>query len=158
MSEVGARYIKLTENGTADIAKGDLCVIRAGLVKKIVNATDPGPYVVAKEAVLTSSDGVFLLEGVIEMDEGADGAVTTGDLAVPSGTTIGDVKAGVVTQAVFDDNASVTDFVGGDTGFTFPGSTDTDELRHTVGMFLDSGASDGTYAVLLGFRSGLSAT
>ena len=93
-SEISPRIMTLVEDGTGAIVKGDLCILRVGKVKKITAATDFGIYVTAIEDIAKSATGRAIIEGIVEMDEGNDAAVTLGDVLIPSGTTLGDVKKG----------------------------------------------------------------
>lgn len=139
VSEISTRIEPYTEDGTAAITKGDLCIFRVGKVKKIVAATDQGVYGTAVEDIAKSAKGRIILEGVVEMDEGNDGAVTAGDILIPSATTVGDVKKGATVD--FSKN-----YV----------KSEVREVRLIVGMALDDIAKDKTGRVLLGFRAGLS--
>jgi len=131
VSEIGARYITLTEDGTAAIVKGDLCIIRAGLVKKVTADSDTAPYCVAVEAIAKSGSGRVLIEGVVQMDEGNIGALTLGDYVIPKASTWDVQKAGT------------TDY-----------SSNYVKANHTanrliVGMVLEAIAKDGTGKILL---------
>lgn len=140
-SEINARIKKVTEDGTAAITKGDLCIVRAGLVKKITAVTDVGPYCVTIEDIAKSATGRVIFEGVVQMSEGNDGALTFGDIVIPSGTTLGDVKKGTTA----DFSATYV-------------QAEVKELRLIVGIVWEGGgiAKDGTGEILLGFRTGLS--
>ncbi len=131
--------ISVVEDGTVAIVKGDLCILRVGKVKKITAITDPGKYVVAVEAIAKSGTGRVIVEGVVEMDEGNDGAVTLGDILIPSGSTLGDVKKGTTTQ----NSATYV-------------QAEQKEPRLIVGMALEDIAKNATGKVLLGTHAGIS--
>ena len=131
--------MQLVEDGTAAIVKGDLCIIRAGKFKKITATGDAGPYVVAVEATAKSATGRAIIDGIVDMDEGNDGALTLGDLLIPSGTTLGDVK-----------KATTTDYSSNNSQAVFR------EIRLQIGMAYEAISKDGTGRVLLGYRAGLS--
>ena len=127
------------EDGTAAITKGDLCLLRAGKTKKIVALSDPGPYGVAVEDIAKSATGRIALRGIIYMDEGNDAPLSKGDIVIPSGTTVGDIKTATTTN--FSSNYVASQIK---------------ELRLIVGMALDALTKDGSGRILLGPQVGLS--
>lgn len=137
--QLGLLLEDFAEDGTAAITKGDLCLLRAGKTKKIVLLSDPGPYGVAVEDIAKSATGRIALRGIIYIDEGNDAALTKGDIVIPSGTTIGDVKKSTTTD--FSSNYIASQLK---------------ELRLIVGMALDTIAKDATGRILLGPQVGLS--
>lgn len=139
-SAINMRVMKFTEDGTAAITKGDLCIMRVGKIKKITAVSDTGPYVVAVEDIAKSGSGRVAMPGtVVEMDEGNDSAVTAGDILIPSGTTLGDVKKGTTA----DFSATYV-------------QSEVKALKLIVGMALEDISQDGTGSVLLGCFSGKS--
>ena len=127
----------LTEDGTAAIVKGDLCIIRAGKVMKIVAATNPGPYVIAEEAIAKSGSGLCIFEGIVTITEGNDAAATLGDVLVPSATTVGHLRPSTVTD--FSSN-----YV----------QAEVQEIYLQVGIAWEAISKDGTGDMLLGWFPG----
>lgn len=139
-SEIGARYIQLTENGTAAIVKGDLCKLRAGLVTPVAAAADQGPYVVAVEAIAKSGTGRCLVEGVIEMAEDNVGDLKLGWFVKPGTTTKTKVQKAEATD--FSSNYVQANYTA---------------LRLIVGMCYENITKASTGRILIGYRAGLSA-
>ncbi len=139
-SEIGARFIQLTEDNTSAIVKGDLCVLRAGKVHDAQNTTDAGPYVVAVEAITKAGTGRCLLEGIVEVAEDNVAAVPLGNFVKPGTTAKTKVQL-----------AEATDFSSNYV------QSQTKELRLIVGMAYEAITKNGTGRILLGYRAGISA-
>lgn len=139
-SEIGARYIQLTEDGTAAIVKGDLCVLRAGKVHQVQAATDQGPYVAAVEAIAKSGTGRCLIEGIVELAEDNIGNLSLGWLVKPGSTTKTKVQ-----------KARATDFSSNYV------QSSALELSLIVGICYEAITKASYGRILLGYRAGLSA-
>ena len=138
-TEIGLWIEDFAEDGTGALVIGDLCIIRAGKMKKITAVTDAGPYGVVLDTVVKSGTGRLAIRGIIYMDEGNDGALTKGDIVIPSGTTLGDIKKGATT----DFSANYV-------------QAQIKELRLMLGMALDAIAKDASGRIMLGPQVGLS--
>jgi hypothetical protein len=139
-SEIGARYIQLTEDGTSAIVKGDLCVVRAGKVHDAQNATDQGPYVVAVEAIAKSGTGRCLIEGIVELAEDNVGNISLGWLVKPGTTTKTKIQ-----------KARATDFSSNYV------QSDALQLSLIVGTAYEAITKASYGRILLGYRAGNSA-
>lgn len=139
-SEIGARYLQVTEDGTHAITKGDLCVLRAGKVHQVQAATDQGPYVVAVENILISGTGRVLVQGIVEVAEDNLSGLYLGMLVKPGATAKTKVQ-----------KAEATDFSSNYI------QSQVKELKLIVGMVYETITQNGSGRILLGYYAGISA-